>query len=50
MWQQIVGNVKVHHAGPSSIFSQGWAKRTVDGIKVTDAGLDYLKSIGFSSE
>jgi hypothetical protein len=50
MWQQIVRNVKVHHAGPSSIFSQGWAERTASGIKITDDGLDYLKSIGFSSE
>jgi hypothetical protein len=50
MWQQIVRNVKVHHAGPSSIFSQGWAEPTANGIKVTDDGLDYLKSIGFSSE
>jgi hypothetical protein len=50
MWQQIVGNVKVHRAGRSSIFSQGWAKPTADGILVTEAGLDYLKSIGFSSE
>ncbi|WP_141504838.1 hypothetical protein [Rhizobium sp. L9] len=50
MWQQIVGNVKVHHAGASSIFSRGWAERTADGIRVTAAGILYLKSIGFSSD
>jgi hypothetical protein len=48
MWQQIVRNVKAHHAGPSSIFSKGWAEPTPDGIEVTHAGLNYLKSIGFS--
>jgi hypothetical protein len=48
MWHQIVGNVKAHHSGPSSIFSKGWAEPTSDGIKVTQAGLNYLKSIGFS--
>lgn len=50
MWQQIVRNVKVHHIGQSSIFSKGWANTTANGIELTAAGLDYLKSIGFSSD
>lgn len=47
MWQQVVGNVVSHMPRPSSIFTQGWAERTEDGIRVTDAGSAYLKSQGF---
>lgn len=46
-WQQIVGNVISHQKSFSSLFSNGLAIRTFDGISVTPQGLDYLKSIGF---
>jgi hypothetical protein len=49
LWQQIVGNVKVHHAAQASIFSRGLAERTADGVRVTANGIAYLKSIGFMS-
>lgn len=49
MWRQIIGNVKVHRASATSIFSRGFAKATPGGISLTPKGRDYLKSIGFSS-
>jgi hypothetical protein len=49
MWRQIIGNVKVHHKGSKSIFTQGLAEIVPGGIKLTDKGYDYLKSIGFAS-
>ena len=49
VWRQIVGNVKVHYKSRKSIFSLGFAELIPDGIKLTDKGVDYLKSIGFSS-
>lgn len=48
LWQQIVGNVISHGRGPKGIFALGLAERTQDGLKITETGLDYLKSIGFS--
>lgn len=47
-WQQIVGNVISHHDTETSIFSQGYATRTAEGIRVTPRGLRYLESIGYS--
>lgn len=49
LWQQIVGNVISHKEGGRSLFTQGLAVRTANGLKVTDAGLSYLKSVGFLS-
>lgn len=49
MWRQIVGNVKVHHEGKSSIFSLGLAKIVKGGMRLTEDGAAYLKSIGFLS-
>lgn len=49
IWRQIIGNVKVHHKGSKSIFTQGLAEIIPGGIKLTDKGYDYLKSIGFAS-
>lgn len=49
MWRQIIGNVKVHYKSKNSIFRQGFAEMIPRGIKLTDKGHDYLKSIGFSS-
>lgn len=47
MWQQIVGNVISHRDSPSSLFVNGYARRTQDGLSVTDKGMNYLKSMGF---
>ena len=48
-WRQQIGNVVSHAATSTSIFSRGLATKTAkDEIKVTKAGLDYLKSMGFS--
>ncbi|WP_156351468.1 hypothetical protein [Sphingomonas sp. Leaf25] len=49
LWQQIVGNVISHKPGNRSIFTQGLAERTVNGLKVTEQGINYLNSIGFLS-
>jgi hypothetical protein len=46
-WQQIVGNVVSHHSTGTSIFVKGYAERTDDGIRVTDAGVVYLQKLGF---
>ncbi|MBR1206591.1 MULTISPECIES: hypothetical protein [unclassified Bradyrhizobium] len=48
-WRQIVGNVISHASSSKSIFSLGYAKKTAqDEVKVTEEGLEYLHSIGFS--
>jgi hypothetical protein len=44
LWQQIVGNVIVH----KSLFIRKLATRTDDGLRLTEKGLAYLKSIGFA--
>jgi hypothetical protein len=47
MWRQIVGNVVSHQPSSTSIFQNGYAVRLHEGIKVTEKGLAYLKSLGF---
>jgi hypothetical protein len=47
MWQQIVGNVISHQGATSGLFAKGYAKRTPNGLSVTEKGITYLKSIGF---
>ena len=47
MWRQIVGNVISHKPSSTSIFTKGYAERLPDGIRVTDAGVAYLASLGF---
>lgn len=48
-WRQRIGNVVSHAPTRTSIFSRKLAIKTAkDEIKVTKAGMDYLKSIGFS--
>ncbi|WP_338466294.1 hypothetical protein RXV95_12065 [Novosphingobium sp. ZN18A2] len=47
LWQQIVGNVISHSGTSKSIFARGFATRTNEGIRVTKAGINYLKSVGF---
>ncbi len=46
MWEQIVGNVVSHQNNKTSIFSRGLAVRTHDGIRVTEKGIELLKSKG----
>lgn len=46
MWQQITGNVVSHQNTSTSIFARGLAQRTQDGIRVTQAGLDFLRAKG----
>lgn len=46
-WEQIVRNVISHKSNPLGPFELGYAVRTDDGLQVTNAGVDYLKSIGF---
>lgn len=48
MWQQIIGNVISHRDSPQGPFRRGFATRTNDGLEVTDRGVDYLNSLGFS--
>jgi hypothetical protein len=47
LWQQITGNVVSHQQQGNSIFNEGLADRTDDGIRVTDKGVKYLKSLGY---
>ena len=46
-WQQITGNVVSHQRVGTSIFNKGFAERTDDGIRVTDAGVNYLAKLGY---
>jgi hypothetical protein len=46
-WQQIVGNVISHINTPNSVFVQGYAVRTLNGLRVTQEGVDYLNNMGF---
>jgi hypothetical protein len=48
-WRQIIGNVVSHEASSTSIFNQGYAVRveSIDGIRVTPKGMEYLKSLGY---
>lgn len=47
VWRQIVGNVVSHETTSTSIFTKGYAETIPDGIRVTDAGVAYLASLGF---
>ena len=47
-WRQIVGNIVSHQDSPNGPFVKGLARRTRNGLTVTNAGMDYLNSIGFS--
>jgi hypothetical protein len=48
VWQQIVGNVISHKNVRTGPFARGFAIKTSDGIAVTNRGMAYLNSIGFS--
>ena len=46
MWQQIMGNVISHQKSRTSLFNRGLAVRTSDGLKVTEAGIQFLRQNG----
>jgi len=46
-WHQIIRNVISHRSSPRGPFEQGYAERTKDGLLVTEAGIDYLRSRGY---
>jgi hypothetical protein len=49
LWQIVIRNtMSSHTTGTRTIFSQGWARKIPNGLKVTRRGMDYLNSIGFS--
>jgi hypothetical protein len=49
LWQQIVRNVtSSHQTGKRGLFGQGFAEKIPRGIKLTERGIAYLKSLGFS--
>jgi MoxR-like ATPase len=48
-WQQIIGNATGSHNKPerrSSLFSQGLAEKTNDGIRVTKKCIEFLRGKG----
>jgi len=48
VWQQIVGNVRSHDKSREGPFAKGYATKTENGLAVTDNGIAYLNSMGFS--
>jgi hypothetical protein len=46
MYQQIVGNIVSHRGSRNNILAKGWAIYTGDGIQITDAGRQHLKTLG----
>lgn len=46
-WHQIIRNVISHRDSPHGPFVRGYATRTPDGLVVTEAGIDHLRSIGY---
>ena len=46
MYQQIVGNIISHQDSQTNIFARGLAVYTGDGIRITQAGLDFLQRRG----
>jgi hypothetical protein len=46
MYYQIVGNIVSHSVSSQSLFSQGYATYTGDGIRITDTGREFLASTG----
>jgi len=50
-WELIVGNAVGSHNLPrikTSLVARGLAERTVDGIRVTAAGLSFLRDAGYT--
>jgi hypothetical protein len=46
MYQQIAGNIVSHRGSKTNIFAKGWATYTGDGIQITEAGRQYLETLG----
>lgn len=46
-WHQIIRNVISHRGSPHGPFHLGYAERTENGLAVTEAGIDYLRSRGY---
>lgn len=46
-WHQIIRNVISHRGSPHGPFQLGYAERTANGLFVTEAGIDYLRSRGY---
>ena len=47
-WQQIMGNATgSHQPSSTSIFTNGYAEKTDDGIRLTKKGYAHLKTSGF---
>lgn len=49
LWEQVIRNVISHGYSAQGLFERGYAVRIDNGLQVTQEGLDYLKSIGFSA-
>jgi hypothetical protein len=49
VWTQVVGNVISHQKTQEGPFAKGYARRTADGLSVTQRGINYLNSMGFIS-
>jgi hypothetical protein len=45
MYQQIVVNIISHRGSKNSIFAKGWAIYTGDGIQITAAGRQHLRTL-----
>jgi hypothetical protein len=48
MFHQIVGNVVSHRESDGNIIQEGYAEYTGSGIRITSAGRDHLKRMGYS--
>jgi len=46
MYQQVVGNIVSHRESGNNIFANGWAIYTGNGIQITDAGRQHLRTLG----
>jgi hypothetical protein len=44
-FSQKVRNLISHRSGPTSMFSKGYAEYTGDGIKITEAGRNFLAQV-----
>jgi hypothetical protein len=45
IYQQIIGNIVSHRGSKTNIFAKGWAIYTGDGIQITDAGRQHLRTL-----
>ena len=47
MHQQIIGNIVSHWESGGNIIGKGYAEYTGSGIRITDAGRAFLRSLGY---